>query len=168
MQLDSLYLVSVLGVNLLNLIGAPVRPLTVKGTLGLFKRKFVPFLHVLSGKVNRLAYGTSVLQAGGAGELVDAVTVIVVAEGVKVMMLVTVLAERVCVVVLVQNSVLLQPVGQRWFGPMVQAWSKVHRACTSMGTTARRAVTAKDYRISQRDIALSWGFEASHIKMHFR
>lgn len=124
MQLDSLYLVTMLGVNLLNLIGAPVRPLTDKGRLG--KRKPVAFLHSLSGNVNRLAYGTSVLHAGGGDELVDAVTVTVVAGGVNVIVpvavitLVMVLAESVVVVVLVQNSVLLQPIGQRCLGPMVQ------------------------------------------------
>lgn len=56
------------------------------------------------------------MQAGGTVELVDAVTVIVVAEvivPVVVTTLVTVLGARVFVVVLVQNSVLLQPVGQR-------------------------------------------------------
>lgn len=56
------------------------------------------------------------MHAGGAVELVF-VTVIVVAEGVNVMVPVVVttlvLAERVCVLVLVQNSVLLHPVGQR-------------------------------------------------------
>lgn len=112
-QLDSLYLVAGLGVNVLNLMGGPVRPLTVKG---MPKSKSVAFLHSLSGKVNRLAYGTSVLHAGGTIELVDAVTVIVVAEvivPVVVTTLVTVLGARVFVVVLVQNSVLLQPVGQR-------------------------------------------------------
>ena len=112
-QLDSLYLVAGLGVNVLNLMGGPVRPLTVKG---MPKSKSVAFLHSLSGKVNRLAYGTSVLHAGGTIELVDAVTVIVVAEVIVLVVvttLVTVLGARVFVVVLVQNSVLLQPVGQR-------------------------------------------------------
>ena len=56
------------------------------------------------------------MHAGGADELVF-VTVIVVAEGVKVSVPVVVttlvLAGRVLVVVLVQNSVLLHPVGQR-------------------------------------------------------
>lgn len=51
----------------------------VKGRLGLPKRGFVPFLHVVSGKVKRFAYGTSVWHAGGVVELVDAVTVMVLA-----------------------------------------------------------------------------------------
>lgn len=76
------------------------------------KSKFVAFLHSLSGKANRLAYGTSVLHAGGALELV-LVLVTVLAEGIKMMVPVVVstlvLAQRV----LVQNSVLLHPVGQR-------------------------------------------------------
>jgi hypothetical protein len=73
---------------------------------GIPKSKSVAFLHSSSGKANRLAYGTSVLHAGGAVEL-EVVTVIV---PVVVTKLVTVL---VLVVVLVQNSVLLHPVGQR-------------------------------------------------------
>ena len=113
MQLDSLYLVLMLGVNLLNLMGGPVSPLIVKGML---KSKFVAFLHSLSGKLNRLAYGTSVLHAGDALELV-VTTVTVVAEGLKVIVALVVttlvLAGRVLVLVLVQNSVLLHPVGQR-------------------------------------------------------
>ena len=112
-QLDSLYFVLMLGVSLLNLMGGPVSPFTVRG---MPKSKFVAFLHSLSGKLNRLAYGTSVLHVGAALELVS-VTVTVLAEGLKVIVPVVVttlvLAGRVLVVVLVQNSVLLQPVGQR-------------------------------------------------------
>lgn len=168
-QLDSLYLVALLNFNVLSLTGEPTSPSTLSG---MGPRKLVAFLHVLSGKANKLAYGTSVAHCTGAVELEleDAVpeleddepeleqaeTVTVLADGVTVVVLtretvvaavlvvvsvlvrvkvtvsgsssvtvmvpvrVTVLGGRVLVVVLVQNSVLLHPVGQRCLGPIVQ------------------------------------------------
>lgn len=76
--MDSLYLVAGLGTRVLNFIGGPMRP---SDSSGMMCSKAVAFLHSLSGKVNKFAYGTSVLHAGAGIELVEAVTVTVVTDG---------------------------------------------------------------------------------------
>lgn len=80
---------------------------------GMMSSKLVSFLHSLSGKVNKFAYGTSVLYVGAGTELVEAVTVTVVADGVKVLVALTVLV-TLTVVAPGQLALLIHPEGQTW------------------------------------------------------
>lgn len=125
-------------------------------------------VHLESGKVKRFAYGTSVLQDGGAVELVDdadAVTVMTLAERVgvtvtvvvfvTVAVFVIVVRARVVVVVLMTVLVttttpgqflgLTHPPGQTWLSA-IRHWlggglmlQTGRWACTSIGTAANSA-----------------------------